>query len=50
MKAAAFDYVHAADIDEVCRLLADAGDEEQIIAGGQTLVPLMAMRMAARIC
>ena len=47
MKAAAFDYVRAADIDEVCRLLADAGDEERkIIAGGQTLVPLMAMRMA----
>lgn len=47
MKAAAFDYVRAADIDEVCRLLADAGDEERkIIAGGQSLVPLMAMRMA----
>ena len=47
MKAAAFDYVRAADIDEVCRLLADAGGEERkIIAGGQTLVPLMAMRMA----
>ncbi|NBP71812.1 MAG: xanthine dehydrogenase family protein subunit M, partial [Alphaproteobacteria bacterium] len=47
MKAAAFDYVRAADLDEVCRLLAEAGDEERkIIAGGQTLVPLMAMRMA----
>ena len=47
MKAAAFDYVRAADIDEVCRLLANAGGEERkIIAGGQTLVPLMAMRMA----
>ena len=47
MKAAAFDYVRAASIDEVCRLLAEAGDEERkIIAGGQTLVPLMGMRMA----
>lgn len=47
MKAAAFDYVRAASVDEVCRLLAEAGDEERkIIAGGQTLVPLMAMRMA----
>ena len=47
MKAAAFDYVRASDVDEVCRLLADAGeDERKIIAGGQTLVPLMAMRMA----
>lgn len=47
MKAAAFDYVRAVDVEEVCRLLADAGDQERkIIAGGQTLVPLMAMRMA----
>lgn len=47
MKAAAFDYVRATSVDEICRLLADAGDEERkIIAGGQTLVPLMAMRMA----
>ena len=47
MKAAAFDYVRATSVDEICRLLADAGDtERKIIAGGQTLVPLMAMRMA----
>ena len=47
MKAAAFDYVRASSVDEICRLLADAGDDERkIIAGGQTLVPLMAMRMA----
>lgn len=47
MKAAAFDYVRATSVDEICKLLADAGDEERkIIAGGQTLVPLMAMRMA----
>ncbi|MEE2996423.1 MAG: FAD binding domain-containing protein [Pseudomonadota bacterium] len=47
MKAAAFDYVRAVSVDEICQLLAGAGDEERkIIAGGQTLVPLMAMRMA----
>lgn len=47
MKAAAFDYVRASSVDEICKLLADAGDtERKIIAGGQTLVPLMAMRMA----
>lgn len=47
MKAAAFNYVRASTVDEICQLLADAGDEERkIIAGGQTLVPLMAMRMA----
>ena len=47
MKAATFDYVRPADVEEVCRLLADAGEtERKIIAGGQTLVPLMAMRMS----
>jgi CO/xanthine dehydrogenase FAD-binding subunit len=45
MKAAEFDYVRATSIDEVCDLL-DAGGEHKIIAGGQTLVPLMAMRLA----
>jgi CO/xanthine dehydrogenase FAD-binding subunit len=45
MKAAEFDYVRATSIDEVCDLLDDNGDHK-IIAGGQTLVPLMAMRLA----
>ena len=45
MKAAEFDYVRATSIDEICDLLDDAG-EHKIIAGGQTLVPLMAMRLA----
>src|SRR5258706_403341 len=45
MKAAEFDYVRATSIDEVCDLLDDSG-EHKIIAGGQTLVPLMAMRLA----
>jgi CO/xanthine dehydrogenase FAD-binding subunit len=47
MKAAAFDYIRPSSLEEVCRVLAAAGDEEFcIIAGGQTLVPLMAMRLA----
>ncbi len=46
MKAASFDYIRAESVDEVCRALADGGGEARIIAGGQTLVPLMAMRMA----
>jgi carbon-monoxide dehydrogenase medium subunit len=45
MKAAEFDYIRATSIDEVCDLLDDGGDHK-IIAGGQTLVPLMAMRLA----
>ena len=46
MKAAEFDYVAASSVEEACRLLAGAGEEGKIIAGGQTLVPLMAMRLA----
>ncbi|MEJ0071419.1 MAG: FAD binding domain-containing protein [Pseudomonadota bacterium] len=45
MKAAEFDYVRATSIDEICDLLDESGDHK-IIAGGQTLVPLMAMRLA----
>jgi carbon-monoxide dehydrogenase medium subunit len=45
MKPAAFEYSRPADIDEVCALLA-ADDGARVIAGGQTLVPLMAMRLA----
>jgi CO/xanthine dehydrogenase FAD-binding subunit len=45
MKAAAFEYSRPADIDEACALLA-ADDGARLIAGGQTLVPLMAMRLA----
>lgn len=48
MKAAEFDYFRVKSLEEACQLLADAGpeDERKIIAGGQTLVPLMAMRFA----
>ncbi len=45
MKAVDFDYARAASIDEACRLLASAKGEVKIIAGGQTLVPLLAMRL-----
>ena len=45
MKAAAFEYARPADLDEACAMLA-AQEDARIIAGGQTLVPLMAMRLA----
>jgi len=45
MKAAAFAYSRPASIEEACVLLA-ADDGARLIAGGQTLVPLMAMRLA----
>ncbi len=48
MKAAAFEYRKARSLEEICRVLAAPADgaEHKIIAGGQTLVPLMAMRLA----
>ena len=48
MKAAEFDYVRADSVAGACAALAAAGpgEEHKIIAGGQTLVPLMAMRLA----
>ena len=45
MKAAAFDYVRPATLREACGYLADGDGEARIIAGGQSLVPLMAMRL-----
>ncbi len=45
MKAAPFEYSRAADIDEACAMLAD-DDGARVIAGGQTLVPMMVMRLA----
>ena len=45
MKAAPFEYCRAADIDEACTWLA-ADDGARVIAGGQTLVPMMVMRLA----
>jgi CO/xanthine dehydrogenase FAD-binding subunit len=45
MKPAAFEYARPASLDEACAMLAE-GDDVRIIAGGQTLVPLMAMRLA----
>ena len=45
MKPAPFEYVRPGSLAEACELL--AGDEDaRIIAGGQTLVPMLAMRLA----
>ena len=45
MKAAPFEYSRPADIDEACALLG-AEEGARIVAGGQTLVPMMAMRLS----
>lgn len=45
MKAASFEYVRATSIDHVVRTLAD-NEDAKILAGGQSLVPLLNMRLA----
>src|SRR6266404_1610716 len=45
MKPAPFEYARPSDLAEACAMLA-AADDARIIAGGQSLVPLMAMRLA----
>lgn len=47
MKSPQFDYVRPDSLDEVLALLAEHGDEAKVIAGGQSLVPTMNMRLAA---
>jgi carbon-monoxide dehydrogenase medium subunit len=46
MKPAHFDYVRAASLEEVVGALAEAGDDGKILAGGQSLAPLLALRLA----
>ena len=46
MKPAPFDYHAPETLEEVLHLLAEHGDEAKIIAGGQSLVPMLSMRLA----
>ena len=46
MKPAAFDYVRAESIEEALDVLAQEGGDASILAGGQTLIPMLSMRMA----
>jgi carbon-monoxide dehydrogenase medium subunit len=41
-----FDYVRPSSLDEATRALADAGDDAKVIAGGQSLLPLLRLRLA----
>jgi len=46
MKPAAFDYHVPAEVDEAVDLLGELGDEAKVLAGGQSLVPMLALRLA----
>ena len=46
MVAPAFEYVAADSYDEAVRLLAEGGDDAKLLAGGQSLMPLLNLRLA----
>src|SRR5713226_2745790 len=46
MFPAAFDYRSAASLDEALTLLAEQGDAAKVMAGGQSLIPLLRLRFA----
>lgn len=45
MKPARFDYIRASDIAEAHTALAEYGNDARVIAGGQTLMPMLSMRL-----
>ncbi len=47
MYPAPFEYSAPTSIDETVSLLADLGDDGRILAGGQSLLPMMKLRLAA---
>jgi CO/xanthine dehydrogenase FAD-binding subunit len=46
MKPPPFDYMDPRSLDEAVALLAEHGDEGKVLAGGQSLVPLLNFRLA----
>ena len=46
MKSAAFDYVKPRSLTEALGLLAEAGEDARLIAGGQTLLATLNMRLS----
>jgi carbon-monoxide dehydrogenase medium subunit len=46
MKPAPFEYRSPATVEEALSLLTEHGDDAQVLAGGQSLLPMMALRLA----
>ncbi|WP_332602412.1 FAD binding domain-containing protein [Arthrobacter sp. S2(2024)] len=46
MIPSAFDYAAPATVAEALSVLADAGDDVKVLAGGQSLIPVMKLRLA----
>jgi CO/xanthine dehydrogenase FAD-binding subunit len=47
VKPSRFEYVRASAVEEAVAVLAEHGDDAKVLAGGQSLVPLLNMRLAA---
>jgi CO/xanthine dehydrogenase FAD-binding subunit len=45
LKSPPFEYARPASIEEACELLSQHGDAAKVIAGGQSLVPMLAFRL-----
>ncbi|PZE20756.1 FAD binding domain-containing protein [Paenibacillus xerothermodurans] len=50
MKPASFDYYRPSTLEEAFQLLKQSGDEGKLIAGGQSLIPILNMRLSAPEC
>lgn len=47
MKPPAFEYEAPSTVEDAAQLLADGGDDAKLLAGGQSLIPLLNLRFAA---
>jgi aerobic carbon-monoxide dehydrogenase medium subunit len=47
MIPSSFDYVAASTVEEAVQALSQAGDDAKVLAGGQSLVPVLRLRLAA---
>ena len=47
MIPAPFDYVRPDSVDEAVRALENAGEDGKVLAGGQSLIPILRLRLAA---
>ena len=47
MKPPPFGYLRPESLDDALRLLGESGNDAKVLAGGQSLVPLLSMRLAA---
>lgn len=47
MIPSAFDYLPASSVDEAVQALSQAGEDAKVLAGGQSLIPVLRLRLAA---